>query len=468
MKQKNKLLKQIKAFLLMILIIPAMLVFAGCDKKQLSAYDLAVDNGFIGTESEWLDSLKGKSAYDLAVENGFVGTESEWLDSLKGKDADQIDSYDLYLSAVENENYLGTYMDFIKENLIETVDRTAVVSNKVAMSVVEVKAYASGFGGTASSAGSGVIYKLDSEGNAYVITNYHVTYNQYKNNKAHESYALYLYGVDSSKAIPATFVGGSATYDISILKVENSSVLIESNASAVELDTSTTKLGTTCLAVGSPSFGSPKKTGVSVSRGIVSRDSEITNMTIAGKNRRYRLIRHDAFTYGGSSGGGLFDLNGKLIGITNGGESNLENANYAIPANIVYNVAENILRNSTSNDNYSAIVPDIGISVQTSQTMTTYNSQTGYIDIVDTIVISKMDENSLFKNDLQTGDILKSVILNEGKAYEIHKDITRYYELSEFLLLSNPNDTIKIIIERDGAEINVTKTLGEDSFIELE
>lgn len=29
----------------------------------------------------------GKSAYDIAVENGFEGTQEEWLDSLKGKSA---------------------------------------------------------------------------------------------------------------------------------------------------------------------------------------------------------------------------------------------------------------------------------------------------------------------------------------------------------------------------------------------
>ena len=33
-----------------------------------------------------LSGCMGKSAYDIAVENGFVGSESEWLDSLKGKD----------------------------------------------------------------------------------------------------------------------------------------------------------------------------------------------------------------------------------------------------------------------------------------------------------------------------------------------------------------------------------------------
>ena len=54
-----------------------------------SAYEVAVENGFSGTETEWLASLTGadgKSAYQIAVENGFTGTEAEWIESLKGKD----------------------------------------------------------------------------------------------------------------------------------------------------------------------------------------------------------------------------------------------------------------------------------------------------------------------------------------------------------------------------------------------
>lgn len=46
-----------------------------------SAYEVAVDFGFVGTEAEWLESLRGepgKSAYELAVEKGFEGTEDEW------------------------------------------------------------------------------------------------------------------------------------------------------------------------------------------------------------------------------------------------------------------------------------------------------------------------------------------------------------------------------------------------------
>lgn len=56
--------------------------------RGYSAYEIAVQNGFVGTEEEWLASLKGeqgeqgiegKSAYQVAVENGYEGTEEEWL-----------------------------------------------------------------------------------------------------------------------------------------------------------------------------------------------------------------------------------------------------------------------------------------------------------------------------------------------------------------------------------------------------
>jgi len=59
-----------------------------------TAYEIALENGFIGTQQEWLTSLvghngsdgaPGKSAYVTAIENGFIGTETEWLSSLKGE-----------------------------------------------------------------------------------------------------------------------------------------------------------------------------------------------------------------------------------------------------------------------------------------------------------------------------------------------------------------------------------------------
>ena len=32
----------------------------------------------------------GKSAYEIAVQNGFIGTEAEWLESLKGEEGHNI------------------------------------------------------------------------------------------------------------------------------------------------------------------------------------------------------------------------------------------------------------------------------------------------------------------------------------------------------------------------------------------
>src|SRR5699024_4227095 len=67
--------------------------------KPKTAYDIAVDNGFEGTEEEWVKSIKGEkgekgdsglnltqggSAYEYALDNGFEGTVDEWLESLKG------------------------------------------------------------------------------------------------------------------------------------------------------------------------------------------------------------------------------------------------------------------------------------------------------------------------------------------------------------------------------------------------
>ena len=74
----------------------------GVDGK--SAYEVAVENGFVGDETAWLASLKGekgadgvigadgadgKSAYQIAVEKGFEGDENAWLLSLKGEDGAQ-------------------------------------------------------------------------------------------------------------------------------------------------------------------------------------------------------------------------------------------------------------------------------------------------------------------------------------------------------------------------------------------
>ena len=53
-----------------------------------SAYQVALETGYVGTETEWLESLigpEGPTAYQVAVEAGFTGTVDEWLESLRGE-----------------------------------------------------------------------------------------------------------------------------------------------------------------------------------------------------------------------------------------------------------------------------------------------------------------------------------------------------------------------------------------------
>lgn len=52
-------------------------------KNGLSAYELAVANGYDGSIQDWLDSLNGKSAYEIAKDNGYTGTEEKWTKSLQ-------------------------------------------------------------------------------------------------------------------------------------------------------------------------------------------------------------------------------------------------------------------------------------------------------------------------------------------------------------------------------------------------
>ena len=108
-------------------------------ENGLSAYELAIQNGFTGTLIEWLESLKGTdgingangadgkngvdgkdglSAYEIALKNGFIGTESEWLDSLKGKDG--IDGNSPEVSSFATTEYVNERLSeilVILENL---------------------------------------------------------------------------------------------------------------------------------------------------------------------------------------------------------------------------------------------------------------------------------------------------------------------------------------------------------------
>lgn len=47
-----------------------------------SAYQVAVDNGFVGTQADWLESLIGNSAYEDWIASGKTGTFQDFLDEI--------------------------------------------------------------------------------------------------------------------------------------------------------------------------------------------------------------------------------------------------------------------------------------------------------------------------------------------------------------------------------------------------
>ena len=105
--------------------------------RGYSAYEIAVQQGFVGTEDEWLASLvgpegpDGKSAYEVAVENGYIGTEQEWVNDFLTPDGyynkQTIDSKENKLQS--QITYLGSGSPLVANSLIDMIDTTRVYVN---------------------------------------------------------------------------------------------------------------------------------------------------------------------------------------------------------------------------------------------------------------------------------------------------------------------------------------------------
>ena len=82
----------------------------GITKEQLT--------NTVGQIKEYVDSKgtsgsAGKSAYEIAVDNGFVGTEDQWLESLKGEKGTSISS----ITKDDNDNIIVTFSDNTTQNI---------------------------------------------------------------------------------------------------------------------------------------------------------------------------------------------------------------------------------------------------------------------------------------------------------------------------------------------------------------
>ena len=451
-------MKTFSKWLLSLTLAATMCFATGCDlfAEKISAYQIAVDNGFVGTEEEWLQSLKGAD----------------------GKDAEDIDLYDAYLAAVEHGGYEGDFMSFMQTyfdaNVQEGNDVVQIAENM--MSVVSVYAGFStttqGFMGQASkknytAAGSGVIIDLDKEsGNATVVTNYHVIYDMDADKEISENIYLYLYGGinaystktnkdEGGDGMKATFVGGSMDYDIAVLKIQGSSVLKNSEATEAVLgDSNDVCVGEKVFAI-----GNPEGAGISVTSGALSVDSEYIYMDSSDGKRevRYRVMRTDAAINHGNSGGALFNAKGELIGITNAKSiaDDVDNMGYALPINQVAAVIGNCLANGGSVKRAK-----LGVEILVTGSTVKLDSVKGMVVEEELTVTTDAPIGSPASGKLQKGDIVKAMRVGNGETIAL----TRIYHVADFILGIRIGDTVTVTIVRGGVEQTVQLTFTSMNF----
>lgn len=468
--------KGFKFLLVLLIFMPCVFLLSACNSKTV--VDIYKNTNSTDIISVYTVEYSDGSTSTFSVENGKDGADLNVEDIYEvAKSRGLVSNFSQFL-----ELYLNYDASVSTQNINKAMTSTVAVTaqfpvTKTSMGNYE-KSYDMGFG-------SGVIYKLDkSAGDAYIITNYHVVYNS--NSESSDKIAsvikCFLYGSDISYsikknvlgieerdvngypvieygggfAIDATYVGGSMNYDIAVLKVTNSNVLKQNDCRAVSVYNSDDVIvGTDAYAIGNPDGD-----GISVTKGVVSVESERLEMTGADGTTpvNFRVMRIDTAVNNGNSGGGLYNSSGKLIGIVNAKiiDSKVENIGFAIPSNIATRVADSIIKYST-NTNKKAYKATLGIMVASKNIKAVYNEEKGKTEIFEDVYIHEITEGSIVSNSgLSVGDKIKSATL-----FGVKYVIDRSFKLVDLCWLLEIDSVLTFEIE--GKE-NVALVITADSF----
>ena len=454
------------------MIFSCSFLFSSCNINEESG----IESARINDDGELILTYRDGTKQNLGVVVGRDGADgedgSDGIDGVDGVDgANGVDGVD-GINGIDGINGTdGSSGSVVIMGDGSNVPAASAKGLRSAVSVVcnftmtvQSPSYRPGSSGTKkqeySSAGSGVIYQIDKEnGDAFIITNYHVVYDASSDSEdgISEDISVYLYGSEiDGKAISATYVGGSLYYDIAVLCIEESQVLRESDACMVEVDNSDlVVVGESAIAI-----GNAQGYGISASFGVVSVDSEYIVMTAAdGKTEvSFRVMRVDTAVNSGNSGGGLYNESGKLIGIVNAKivDDGVENIGYAIPSNVAVAVANNIIDYCYEKDCSSVQRALLGVTVVASDSRAVYNAETGLIEIKETVSVHEVSEDSIANGVFESGDVLVS-----AKIGDVDKKITRQYHVIDLMLEARVNDEIIFTIIRDGKEINLLVTVTE-------
>jgi putative serine protease PepD len=267
-----------------------------------------------------------------------------------------------------------------------------------------------GTGAATSAEGTGFVY--DDQG--HIVTNEHVI----------DGGSSVKVSFGDGKTYTATIVGSDTSTDVAVLKV---------NAPASELsplslgDSSTVAVGDGVVAIGDP-FGLDD----TVTSGIVSAvDREIQapdDTPIEG------AIQTDAAINHGNSGGPLFDLSGKVIGVTAQIESDSggsDGVGFAIPSNLVKSIADQLIATG------KAAHPLLGIDPASASN--------------GVKIASVQSGTGASKAGLQAGDVITSF---DGTA------VTSVAKLRAVIAAKAPGDSVTVTYLRNGSSHTVHVTLG--------
>ena len=274
-----------------------------------------------------------------------------------------------------------------------------------------------------SGAGSGVIISSD----GYILTCAHVV-----------DGASTITVTIGDKDYTATLVGEDTTSDIAVIKIDADGLTPATVGNSDSL-----KVGQSVMAVGNP-LG---ELGGTVTGGMISALNRSVTIQGSGSVNTMSLIQMDASVSPGNSGGGLFNMNGELVGIVNAksSSSDAEGLGFAIPINDAIKVAQELLENG-----YVTGRPYLGITylaVTDAQTA----SQLG-VNAYGVYVVEVVKGGPAEKAGLQAGDRIVSV---DGT------EIASKDDLGTLMQKHAAGDTLSITIARDGQMQTVNVTLGE-------
>ena len=274
-----------------------------------------------------------------------------------------------------------------------------------------------------SGAGSGVIISSD----GYILTCAHVV-----------DGASNITVTIGDKDYTATLVGEDTTSDIAVIKIDADGLTPATVGNSDSL-----KVGQSAMAVGNP-LG---ELGGTVTGGMISALNRSVTIQGSSSVNTMSLIQMDASVSPGNSGGGLFNMNGELVGIVNAksSSSDAEGLGFAIPINDAIKVAQELLENG-----YVTGRPYLGITylaVTDAQTA----SQLG-VNAYGVYVVEVVKGGPAEKAGLQAGDRIVSV---DGT------EIASKDDLGTLMQKHAAGDTLSITIARDGQMQTVNVTLGE-------